>query len=473
MKQDFQAGEVAPAGGSQAAWTSASPAWARSILSAGQKRGWGLAVLAALMGGVFFPAETAIAAVAVIATLHVGHMAFRSAVWLAGLAPWREFPVCGDETLPIYSVIVPMYDEANIVASCLQAMARLDYPADRLDVIFALEADDHLTRAAFARQDMPSWARIALASDAPPRTKPKACNEALRVARGEFVVVYDAEDRPEPDQLRRAVAAFRGYGPDVACLQARLAPYNRRDNFLTRMFALDYCLWFDFTLAGLHRLGFPVPLGGTSNHFRRAALVAAGAWDPWNVTEDADLGVRLGRLGLGVRTISSTTFEEAPVAMPVWVPQRTRWIKGYFQTFLVHSRFARTSGLPPLSARGWALLILFVGGSAVFALVNPVFWAMAAYGISGGGLPLDWAFGPVAGPLAFVSMTVGNILALIMALAAPVRRGWWDLIPWAVATPVYWAMVSAAAYRAVLGLITDPFGWEKTPHGLTRTRAPE
>lgn len=201
--------------------------------------------------------------------LYVGHMLFRSVLWLAGCVPSRTPDLARrDDELPIYSLIVPMYDEANIVGDTLIALTALDYPRERLDVIFALEHDDRRTIAAFRGLDLPGWCRIVLVPAGGNRTKPNACNEALKHVRGEFVVVYDAEDRPEPGQLREAVAAFDAGGETVACLQARLAPDNAGANFITRMFALDFCQWFDAMLTGLQRLGYPVPLGGTSNHFR-------------------------------------------------------------------------------------------------------------------------------------------------------------------------------------------------------------
>ena len=171
-----------------------------------------------------------------------------------------------------------------------------------------------------------------------PQTKPKACNFALRFARGEYLVVYDAEDRPEPDQLRKVVATFRRSPPNTACLQCRLNYYNVNENWLTRMFTLDYALWFDQMLPGLERLGMPIPLGGTSNHFRIDVLRELHAWDPFNVTEDADLGIRLGQKGYRVGIVDSTTFEEASCRAGQWMRQRSRWMKGYMQTLLVHTR---------------------------------------------------------------------------------------------------------------------------------------
>ena len=208
-----------------------------------------------------------------------------------------------------------------------------------------------------------------------PQTKPKACNFALRFARGEYLVIYDAEDRPEPDQLRKVVATFRRSPPNTACLQCRLNYYNASENWLTRMFTLDYALWFDQVLPGLERLNMPIPLGGTSNHFRIDVLRELHAWDPFNVTEDADLGIRIGQKGYRVGVVDSTTFEEASCHAGNWIRQRSRWIKGYMQTLLVHTRrplhLIRSAG--PLGFLGF---VFFIGGTVLSGLLNPIFWVL-------------------------------------------------------------------------------------------------
>lgn len=458
----------APVGANGSLYTTQS--WARVRLTGAQKAGLIAIAIGLVAGAVVAPRWTITIAIALAMLLYVGHMALRAVLWVVGIGP-SEPPVLlrSDDELPIYSIIVAMYDEANIVGGTLQALEALNYPRDRLDVLFAIEAHDRRTAAALAALDLPPWCRVVTVPPGGPLTKPNASNVALALAVGEFVVVFDAEDRPETGQLRQAVAAFDAGGPRVACLQARLAPYNTHANFLTRMFALDFCQWFDAMLTGLQRLGFPIPLGGTSNHFRLAVLEQAGGWDPYNVTEDADLGIRLWRLGWQTRTIAATTWEEAPISLGVWYRQRTRWIRGYMQTFLVHARAPRALGLPSLGFRGWIFLVLFVGASWAFALVNPVFWTLMALNLSGTS-ELDWAFGPIVAPLALVSTIAGNGLAALISFVAPVRRRWWSLIPWAIATPIYWAMVSAAAYSALIALILHPYRWEKTPHGLVQRK---
>ena len=320
-----------------------------------------------------------------------------------------------------------------------------------------MEEDDRDTWIA-AEQLSPF--EIVVVPPSRPRTKPKACNFALQFARGKHVVVYDAEDRPEPDQLRKAVAAFCK-DPGITCFQARLCIDNDASGWLARMFALDYGIWFRTLLPGLDRLCAPIPLGGTSNHFRTSSLRAAGAWDSFNVTEDADLGIRLARLGHGVAMLDSTTFEEAPARFGPWFRQRTRWMKGYMQTLLVHTRdparLARNLGL-----RGSVLMQMFLGGAVWSALVNPVLWVLFA--VSCLAEPSDPQLLDFAARVSGGALLAANGLLAALAFADEQRPRRLASIACAFTYPLYWILISAAAYRAVWQLLRDPFRWEKTPH---------
>lgn len=276
-------------------------------------------------------------------------------------------------------------------------------------------------------------------------------------------MIYDAEDRPEPDQLRKAVAAFEAQ-PGIACFQARLAVDNGGRSYLARMFALDYGVWFHTLLPGLARLRAPIPLGGTSNHFRTAALVGAGAWDPFNVTEDADLGYRLARLGHKVSMLDSATFEEAPVQIGPWLRQRTRWMKGYMQTALVHTRDPAAL-MRSIGCMGTVEMSAFLGGAIWSALVNPLLWivfifsALGAHAASNLLDALAWTSG--------ITLLLAN--GLLAALSLCHRHGRVPLseIPAILTYPIYWMLISLAAYRALWQLLRDPFRWEKTPHGTS------
>ncbi|MBN9010854.1 MAG: glycosyltransferase, partial [Rhizobiales bacterium] len=300
-----------------------------------------------------------------------------------------------------------------------------------------------------------------------PRTKPKACNYALFFSRGEFVTIYDAEDQPEPDQLKKAVLAFRRGGERLACVQARLNYFNRSENWLTRMFTLEYSQWFDFLLPGLDRLKMPIPLGGTSNHFRLPVLRQVRAWDPFNVTEDADLGIRLAQEGYRIGVINSTTYEEANGVLPSWIKQRSRWIKGYMQTWLVHMRHPvelwRTIG-----PRGVFCFHFFIGAPPLLALVNPIVWAMTIGFYLLRDTSLDWLFPEPVGTLATFNLFFANLLLVYFGIVAALKRRYLDLVPAGILQPFYWILHSIAAYKALWQLVVKPHFWEKTEHGTSK-----
>jgi cellulose synthase/poly-beta-1,6-N-acetylglucosamine synthase-like glycosyltransferase len=302
-----------------------------------------------------------------------------------------------------------------------------------------------------------------------PRTKPRALNVALPLARGVYTVVYDAEDVPDPDQLRLAVDAFAASGPEVACLQAHLAIDNTDDSFLTRCFTLEYAALFDVINPGLARLRLPVPLGGTSNHFRTEALRRIGGWDAWNVTEDADLGIRLARLGYCVGDLASTTHEEAPQTLRAWMHQRSRWMKGFVQTCVTHSRqpVATFRELGPVGFAG-ALTMTF--GTVLSAVGYPIFTLFVVAMLVLGDTPASATLGSVF--LFYASAALFALGAVAMLLPAAMslrRRGLSHLWPLVFLLPFYYALVSAAAWRALWELAGDPFRWNKTEHGRART----
>jgi cellulose synthase/poly-beta-1,6-N-acetylglucosamine synthase-like glycosyltransferase len=371
-----------------------------------------------------------------------------------------------DAELPVYTLLVPLYREANMLAGLTRTLTRLDYPAAKLDIKLILEAVDEDTIATARALDLPGNIEILVVPDLHPRTKPKALNYALPLARGDYLVIYDAEDRPERDQLRKAIAAFRASPPNLACLQARLNLYNGSDNWLTRQFTIEYGALFDGLLPALERLGLPIPLGGTSNHFRVSALKWLMAWDPFNVTEDADLGTRLARSGYRCQVLSSTTFEEAPVRLASWLRQRTRWIKGYMQTWLVHMR--RPAKLwQELGPAGFLGFQVMVGGTVLSALVHPWFYALAAFDLANGALLARPALlGLPFWLAATLSLSLGYLASMALGYLALKRRGTRELFVQVPLMPLYWLLISAAAYRAMWQFATDRFTWEKTEHGV-------
>ncbi|CAN7222817.1 glycosyltransferase family 2 protein [Pararhizobium sp. LjRoot238] len=368
--------------------------------------------------------------------------------------------------LPVYSVLVALYKEENVAAQLIEALDRLDWPRSRLDIKLICEEDDQETIAALRTLPLAPEYEIVLVPVHLPRTKPKALSYALPGVRGTFVTVYDAEDRPHPGQLREAHAAFMAAPERVICLQAPLIVTNARQSWLSALFAVEYAGLFRGLLPMLSLTGLPLPLGGTSNHFRTAELRHIGGWDPYNMTEDADLGMRLHRLGYRSRVIFRPTFEEAPVTLPVWLGQRTRWFKGWLQTWLVLMRkpaqLGRETGWP-----SFAVFQVLIAGMLVSSLSHPIVIGFLVY--------LTWLMVQqsthVDSWLAFwlFACDIVNLFgsyAVFIALGrnrmgARERRA--VGMRWAF-VPFYWLIMSLAAWRAVLELQTNPFSWNKTPH---------
>jgi glycosyltransferase XagB len=374
-----------------------------------------------------------------------------------------------DHLLPSYSVLVPLFREANVLPGLVQSLRALDYPPAKLEILLILEEVDTVTQAALLQLELPGNFRTVVVPDEAPRTKPKALNYALQIARGEYVVVYDAEDRPQPDQLRRAVERFRGAPPALGCLQGQLNIYNPWDSWFTRQFTIEYSALFDAILPALERLRLPVPLGGTSNHFPRATLIDVGAWDPFNVTEDADLGMRLVRGGLYTAVLPSTTWEEAPATLRVWVKQRTRWLKGWMQTYLVHTRQLWQLNAE-LGLRGAIGFHTLMGGLIVSALVHPLFYLLLAYFAFSGHLfePAETTLGAILLAVAWINLAIGYAVSILVGMFSVCRRGRPGLALGSLLMPLYWLLISFAAYRAAYQLVRAPYLWEKTEHGKTR-----
>ena len=373
-----------------------------------------------------------------------------------------------DADWPRYTILCPLYHETIVVPQFVQAMQALDYPTDRLQILLLTEEDDLQTRKVLQAMRLPGHFSIVTVPDGQPRTKPRACNFGLLQATGEYVVIYDAEDLPHPLQLKKAVLTFANHDSDLACVQAKLNYYNTNQNLLTRWFSAEYSLWFDLILPGMQRTKLPLPLGGTSNHFRTKVLRRAGAWDAFNVTEDCDLGLRLASTSLKTTVLNSTTYEEANSQVRNWIRQRSRWIKGYLQTYLVYMRhpldYLRQGRL-----REFLSLQLVIGGKTAVLFVNPLMWLLLVIYF-----PLRSIVGDTYRTLfpsfilymSALCLFAGNFFYLYTFLVACMKRGQYGLIKWALFAPVYWAMMSIAAFLALFQLIFKPHYWEKTEHGL-------
>jgi len=370
--------------------------------------------------------------------------------------------------LPVYTILVPLYKEASVLPTLKRALIQLDYPKDRLDVKFLLESDDVETIAAAKQGGLPNYVDLVIVPSSEPKTKPKACNYGLHQARGEYVVIFDAEDIPESDQLLKAMSVFAAADKKVVCVQAKLSYFNGSQNVLTRWFTAEYAMWFDLLLPALFSSDLPIPLGGTSNHFRTDVLRDIGAWDPYNVTEDADLGIRLHRAGYRTAIMNSTTHEEANSEFVNWIRQRSRWVKGYMQTWLVHMRHpvALWKDLGPHGFLGYQII---VGGTPFTFLLNPVLWTLTTAWFTVQ-TPLAHALFP--GWLyytAFLNLLLGNFAFTYSNVTGMARRGAWGLVKYAVLSPVYWTFMSVAAWKGAWQLITRPSYWEKTEHGLSNS----
>jgi cellulose synthase/poly-beta-1,6-N-acetylglucosamine synthase-like glycosyltransferase len=376
-----------------------------------------------------------------------------------------------DHSLPVYTVLVPAYREPEVVASVVASMSSLEYPVDKLEVLLLLEQDDRETIDAARSACRGTSVRVVLVPAGEPRTKPKACNYGLMMSSGELVTIYDAEDHPEPLQLRRAVVAFRRSGPDVACLQARLSYHNAEQNLITKWFTTEYDTWFRWLLPGLVATSAPIPLGGTSNHIRRHLLLSVGGWDPYNVTEDADLGVRLARCSLKVAVLGSTTLEEANSDFVNWVKQRSRWYKGYLVTLLVHLRSPRRL-IRELGLRGAVGFVLFVGGTPLLAAVNPIFWGLTLLWWLAEPAFITELFPPVLYYIGMTSWIIGGLSLVYFGVASARSSGKPHLALSGLAVPLYWGMMALAAIKAFVQLVFQPSYWEKTTHGLSGAGVP-
>lgn len=369
-----------------------------------------------------------------------------------------------DHALPRITILVPLYKEKAIAAHLLARMQLIDYPRDKLELCLVMEADDDTTRTALEETALPAWVRPIMVPKGTLKTKPRALNYALDFATGDIVGVYDAEDAPAPDQLRKVACHFARRGEGVACLQGVLDYYNAPANWLTRCFTLEYAAWFRVVLPGLERLGLVVPLGGTTLFFRRKVLEELGAWDAHNVTEDADLGVRLARRGYRTELIATTTQEEANGRYWPWVKQRSRWLKGYAITYGVHMRDPAQLYRDLGARRFWGFQILFAGTLSQF-LLAPVLWSfwVIPFGIAHPmqSLLTGGVFWVVVA--CFILSELTNMFT--HALGVTKADKMW-LIRWIPTLHFYFPMAAAAAYKGMFELAWNPFYWDKTAHGI-------
>jgi len=445
-----------------------------------------------------------------------GTIAFRTVAMLLSLSGKGEIKISDKEAaslknkdLPIYTILLPLYREEAIVKKLIDNLEGLDYPGNKLDIKLLLEEDDTLTRDVLEKEDLPKHYEIIVVPHNEPKTKPRACNYGLAAAKGEFCVIFDAEDHPEKDQLRKVIKAFRQNDEKLACIQAKLNYYNHDQNLLTKLFTIEYSTTFDLFLPGLKRMKVPVPLGGTSNHFRTKILKEIGGWDPFNVTEDCDLGVKIYKSGHVTSMINSTTWEEANSHLWNWVRQRSRWVKGFVQTHFVHTANPIVT-LKHLGLWGYFGFYQSVGASSLMLLLNPFFWAagllyiyLFVYGLMAGAPAGELIIGPhspvfneliavpelgglSAWPMIYVGakqsafysslsilffiisiiLLAANFLFVLTHYIACRRRAFKGLAKYSLLMPFYWILISFGGWKGFLQLFYKPYYWEKTVHGI-------
>jgi cellulose synthase/poly-beta-1,6-N-acetylglucosamine synthase-like glycosyltransferase len=365
-----------------------------------------------------------------------------------------DAPALLDDALPSYSVIAPMFREAGMVDQLVAALDALNYPRDRRQVLLALEAVDEETIAAVRGRALPEGFEVVIVPPGDPQTKPRACNVALQRATGELVTIYDAEDRPDPMQLREAAARFAAGPPRLGCLQAPLRISNG-GGFIPAQFANEYAAQFELLLPAMARLGLAFPLGGTSNHLRAAALRSVGGWDAYNVTEDAELGFRLVAHGWSLGVLSTATWENAPRDVAAWLPQRCRWLKGYLQTLRRQARFAVAS---------WRVAVgmtLTVGLSLASAAIHlPTAAWLSVYVI----FLLLGGPGPSLTPLDLLALGGGWSAAAASGVIGARRAGLPVRLGDVLLAVAYWPLLSFAFLHAVYRWIVEPHRWDKTEH---------
>ena len=351
------------------------------MLSGGQRAFFILFAVAVGAGFVLSPLTTGVVLVVLCVTVYLLASLYKLKLFYDSFGRRREFDFTAEEVaaidereVPRYTILVPLFREAAVVPRLTENLTRLDYPKSKLEILLLCEEEDDETIEAILEAGLPPYFRLLVVPDSQPKTKPKACNYGIQQATGKFVVIYDAEDQPDPDQLKKVLLAWERSEDNVVCVQSKLNYFNTEQNLLTRFFATEYALWFDLLLPGLDASGAPIPLGGTSNHFNREALVELGAWDPFNVTEDADLGLRLHKAGYRTVMLNSTTLEEANSQLQNWINQRSRWVKGYFQTYLVHMRHPIRL-MREIGFGAWWSFQWIIGGTIIFVL-NPIFWVL-------------------------------------------------------------------------------------------------
>lgn len=354
------------------------------------------------------------------------------------------------KTYPIYSVLIPIYKEISKIKQILKFIKMLDYPKDKLDVCILIEEDDLPIHQFFSQEILPSYIRVISVPIFQPRTKPKALNYATNFIKGEYVVVYDAEDIPDMDQLKKALHLFQQLPSQYICIQSRLNFYNYSENIITECFSVEYSILFDFYLFGLDFLNLPILLGGTSNHFKVKELKKIGFWDSYNVTEDAELSIRIYSNNYKIKMLDSLTLEESPIEMIAFIKQRSRWIKGFLQTFFCY-----------VCNYQYKKFNIY---QVIFIIINLLFFALSLF------------LGPILIVLSFfldIALLKYNLYIFFIYHAIAgliVSKNNIFNFKYIIFSIPYYFLHMFAFILAIYDLIKRPFHWRKTEHGKSKIK---
>ena len=414
---------------------------------------------------IAFPQETTVVLTLISIGLSLAAAALKTAALFASSRREADSEVIDQELpdLPAVSVMVPLHREPDIAKALVNRLSKLTYPKSLLEVLLVVENNDVETSNSLSLAELPPWMRMLIVPEGQPKTKPRALNHAMRFCSGDLIGIYDAEDAPDPNQIETVVNKFRSSPADTGCVQGILQFYNPTQNWLARCFTMDYAAWFRVILPGIARLGLPVPLGGTTLFLKREALEKLVGWDAHNVTEDADLGLRLHRLGYRTALVESVTGEEANCMPWRWIRQRSRWIKGYMVTYWAHMRqpvqFFKDVGL-----RGFlGVQVLFLGTILHF-ITAPLLWS---FWLAYLGMPHpyfstmpNWFLWTIAG-----SFLMSEVLGMIIIAKALLKAKRAFLIPWIPTMSLYFLLAVPAGFKAAWEFVRAPVYWDKTDHG--------
>lgn len=386
--------------------------------------------------------------------LYLIAQSFKIIVTIIGLIyqPKATATIKNNVKLPLYTILVPLYKEDKIISHLIESLDAINYPKNLLEIKLLIEEDDELTKANLAKEKLPEYYEMILVPFSHPRTKPKACNYGLLSAKGKYITIYDAEDRPDPDQLKKIVHLFTNSSKETICIQARLNFYNRKENIITKLFSIEYSLLFDYMLSGIKKLSFPIPLGGTSNHFIREKLIEVGGWDAFNVTEDADLGIRIHHFGYKTGLIDSTTLEEAPITIDAWIKQRARWIKGHILTSLLHLK-----QFDKLKFNEFIGILFTLYLPNIIYITLPIYLLLGCVVIDKIKHDLFWQ----------INLAIGIILPIISSILVILIKKWESTKAAIFCSFIYYFLFPIAGIRSCWQILTAPFHWDKTNHGVS------